>query len=134
MADSSQAFNDAINFALDSAGRDGLLFLRFWREGDWEAIKDEFPEFELNERLIAVEEEDSGLIETLLEALKKIAIGSEATGLWLDSGGCETTADDPGASWHEYEKDEQSSWLSAVAQIAREAIQKVESEPTGETS
>lgn len=41
------AFNEAINFALDEADGDGLLFLRLWREGDWESIAKEFPEFDL---------------------------------------------------------------------------------------
>jgi hypothetical protein len=46
-ADASVAFNDAINFALLS-GLDGLLFLELWREGNWEAIEQEFPEFDLS--------------------------------------------------------------------------------------
>ena len=41
------AFNAAINFALDEAGGDGLIFLRMWREGDWAGIAKEFPEFDL---------------------------------------------------------------------------------------
>lgn len=41
------AFNAAINFALDEADGEGLLFLRLWREGDWESIAEEFPEFDL---------------------------------------------------------------------------------------
>lgn len=41
------AFNAAINFALDEADGDGLLFLRLWREGDWEIIAREFPGFNL---------------------------------------------------------------------------------------
>jgi len=48
MADQGNtAFNAAINFALDEADGDGLLFLRLWREGDWESIAREFPEFDL---------------------------------------------------------------------------------------
>lgn len=46
-ADASVAFNDAINFALMS-GLEGLLFLELWREGDWEAIEQEFPKFDLS--------------------------------------------------------------------------------------
>lgn len=42
------AFNSAINFAIDIAGSDGLLFLTMWREGDWKGIAEEFPEFDLN--------------------------------------------------------------------------------------
>lgn len=41
------SFNAAINFALDEADGEGLLFLRLWREGDWQAIAAEFPSFEL---------------------------------------------------------------------------------------
>ncbi len=41
------AFNAAISFALDEADGDGLLFLRLWREGDWESIATEFPHFDL---------------------------------------------------------------------------------------
>lgn len=38
-------FNAAINFAIDDADGDGILFLRLWREGDWDSIAKEFPEF-----------------------------------------------------------------------------------------
>ncbi len=41
------AFNAAIDFALDDAGEDGLIFLRMWREGDWAGIAKEFPDFNL---------------------------------------------------------------------------------------
>ena len=41
------AFNAAINFALDDADGDGLIFLKMWREGDWEGISREFPGFDL---------------------------------------------------------------------------------------
>ena len=40
-----EQFNAAINFALDKAGIDGLVFLGLWREGAWEEISKEFPEF-----------------------------------------------------------------------------------------
>jgi hypothetical protein len=41
-----EAFNAAINFALDDANiGEGILFLELWREGDWQSIRDEFPEF-----------------------------------------------------------------------------------------
>jgi len=40
------AFNSAINFAVDEAGPEGLTFLRLWREGDFQAIAHEFPEFD----------------------------------------------------------------------------------------
>lgn len=43
----STAFNAAIDFAVDESDGDGLLFLRLWREGDWEAIAREFPAFDL---------------------------------------------------------------------------------------
>lgn len=45
--DQSKAFNAAIDFALDDAEGDGLNFLRMWREGDWEGIAREFPDFNL---------------------------------------------------------------------------------------
>lgn len=45
--DSTLAFNAAINFALDEA-EDGMIFLAMWREGDWEGIAKDFPEFDLN--------------------------------------------------------------------------------------
>ncbi|WP_305910506.1 hypothetical protein Q9L42_020355 (plasmid) [Methylomarinum sp. Ch1-1] len=44
-------FNAAINFALDEAGFDGLLFLRLWREGAWDAIEKDFPEFKISDAL-----------------------------------------------------------------------------------
>lgn len=45
--DGDMAFNAAINFALDESEGDGLIFLRLWREGDWEGIANEFPRFDL---------------------------------------------------------------------------------------
>jgi len=42
------AFNDAINFAIDEADGDGILFLTVWREGDWSVIAEEFPEFNMD--------------------------------------------------------------------------------------
>lgn len=48
-------FTAAINFALDEAESEGIgegiLFLRLWREGDWEAIDNEFSEFKISDRL-----------------------------------------------------------------------------------
>ncbi len=44
---SMESLNKAIDFALDKAGTEGLAFLREWREGNYEAIAREFPEFEL---------------------------------------------------------------------------------------
>ena len=43
-----QAFNLAINFALDRDTDEGLEFLRSWREGDWQSIRDEWPEFDVD--------------------------------------------------------------------------------------
>ena len=44
----NEMFNAAINFALDEAEGEGLTFLRMWREGDWNGIANDFPEFDLN--------------------------------------------------------------------------------------
>jgi hypothetical protein len=46
-----EIFNSAINFALDGADEEGLLFLRMWREGDWNGIKKEFPGYEIPKEL-----------------------------------------------------------------------------------
>lgn len=43
----SIAFNAAIDFTLEQTDSDGMIFLRMWREGDWEGIHSEFPEFDL---------------------------------------------------------------------------------------
>lgn len=40
-----EEYNSAIDFALDEASLDGILFLRMWREGAWDEIAQEFPEF-----------------------------------------------------------------------------------------
>ena len=40
-----QDFNDAIDFAIDDD--DPKAFLRCWREGDWEALSEEWPDFKL---------------------------------------------------------------------------------------
>jgi hypothetical protein len=40
-----EAFNAAINFSLDEADGEGICFMRMWREGDWNGIRAEFPEF-----------------------------------------------------------------------------------------
>jgi hypothetical protein len=47
LSDAFRCFNAAINFALDHADSEGLLFLGLWREGNWEAIAREFPEFDI---------------------------------------------------------------------------------------
>lgn len=39
------AFNAAINFALDKAGPECRTFLELWREGGWPEIAEAFPEF-----------------------------------------------------------------------------------------
>lgn len=43
------AFNSAINFCLDSKEDvfDSIDFLALWREGDWERIRKDFPDFDL---------------------------------------------------------------------------------------
>jgi hypothetical protein len=38
-------FMAAINFAADHAGLEANLFLQMWREGCWQEIQSEFPEF-----------------------------------------------------------------------------------------
>jgi hypothetical protein len=51
-----EAFNAAINFALDEADGDGLIFLEMWREGQWQEIAHSFPQFDLttiNQKSIA---------------------------------------------------------------------------------
>jgi len=40
-----KAFRAAINFSIDQAGDDAVLFLSLWREGNWDALNREFPEF-----------------------------------------------------------------------------------------
>ncbi|MFG1389211.1 hypothetical protein, partial [Xanthobacter versatilis] len=42
------AFNAAIDYACDlnDAPEDGVIFLRMWREGEWQQIAEEFPEFD----------------------------------------------------------------------------------------
>lgn len=44
----TNAFNCAINYALDNCGAECGTFLRLWRVGDWEVIRDEFPGFDLS--------------------------------------------------------------------------------------
>lgn len=39
------AFNNALNFALDESDNSGMPFLHCWREGNWGAIRNEWPEF-----------------------------------------------------------------------------------------
>jgi carbon storage regulator len=43
----SQSFNAAIDYAIDVARSDALIFLEMWREGDWESIASDFPDFDL---------------------------------------------------------------------------------------
>ncbi|MEQ8511533.1 MAG: hypothetical protein RLN67_13835 [Algiphilus sp.] len=43
-----EAFNIAINFALDRDTDEGIEFLRSWREGDWQTLRDEWPEFDVD--------------------------------------------------------------------------------------
>lgn len=44
-----RAFNSALDFALDDCEVDeGLTFPRYWREGDWQAISRDWPEFDLS--------------------------------------------------------------------------------------
>lgn len=43
-------FNKAINFALDEVGIEGTTFLALWREGAWEEIAKNWPEFEITLR------------------------------------------------------------------------------------
>lgn len=40
-------FNEAINYAIDTAGIDAGLFLSLWREGAWDEIARDFPDFQL---------------------------------------------------------------------------------------
>lgn len=51
--DMQEDYNAAINFALDETEQveDTRLFLSMWREGDWSAIDETFPEFEISDRL-----------------------------------------------------------------------------------
>jgi hypothetical protein len=53
LEDMQEGFNAAINFALDETEQveDTRLFLSMWREGDWSAIDETFPEFEISDRL-----------------------------------------------------------------------------------
>lgn len=37
-------FGEVLNYALDESD-DPVTFLRVWREGDWDRIKKEFPDF-----------------------------------------------------------------------------------------
>lgn len=41
----SVEFNAAINYALDKAGPEGLTFLSLWREGAWDEIRENWPDF-----------------------------------------------------------------------------------------
>lgn len=43
-------YNDAINFAIDESD-DCELFLNMWREGEWERIEKEWPEFKISDEL-----------------------------------------------------------------------------------
>ena len=57
-------FNDVINFALDNAGDDGLIFLNLWREGDFNAISEVFPDYQIPAHFIG---------NLVLSDLKKVA-------------------------------------------------------------
>lgn len=51
------AFNSAINFCLDGKEDvfDSFAFLGMWREGDWESIRRDFPNFDLGPTMAAQE-------------------------------------------------------------------------------
>lgn len=53
-------FNAAINFALEGADQEGMLFLTMWREGDWAGIAQEFPSFKRPEQAAVASEQPSG--------------------------------------------------------------------------
>lgn len=46
-------YNAAINYALDELdnAQDARAFLEAWREGDWGTLDEEFPDFDLTDRL-----------------------------------------------------------------------------------
>lgn len=44
-ADPREDFNLAINFAVDVASIDAAIFLKSWREGDWNVLRNEWPEW-----------------------------------------------------------------------------------------
>jgi len=52
MENAQEDFNAAINYALDEAEGDHILFLELWREGNWEALQAEFPEFKISDALL----------------------------------------------------------------------------------
>lgn len=62
----------------------------------------------------------------MLQALKTIAEGSEATGRWLDQNGAECAESDPGAQWSPYNAEELDNWILAAAETARAAIARAE--------
>lgn len=41
----SEEFNAAIDYALDKAESEGLSFLSLWREGAWDEIRENWPDF-----------------------------------------------------------------------------------------
>lgn len=41
-------FNRAIDYAIDDGRTEGLTFLAMWREGDWDGIRKEFPDFDVS--------------------------------------------------------------------------------------
>lgn len=44
-----RAFNAALDFALDDCDdHEATAFLRCWREGDWQAISEQWPGFDLS--------------------------------------------------------------------------------------
>lgn len=54
------AFNAAIDYACDlnDSPEDGVIFLRMWREGEWQQIAEEFPEFDLSSTRAAIQHQE----------------------------------------------------------------------------
>lgn len=42
----------AINFAVDEADGENATFLKMWREGDWQGLAREFPEYDIPEYFV----------------------------------------------------------------------------------
>jgi hypothetical protein len=54
MSEVSQAVKDcvdAIDYAINDADGEGVLFLKLWQEGDWKSIDEEFSDFEISDEL-----------------------------------------------------------------------------------
>jgi hypothetical protein len=45
-----QAYNDAVDFALDKSGN-SWLFLKLWRGGEWDELEEEFPDYTIPDEL-----------------------------------------------------------------------------------